>query len=219
MDLIYHVTSCDAGHKVSSILRSQLQFSRSEIRKLKRLAGVRVNCQTVWLNHLVGEGDVIMVSLKDEGEQPVLPQDMPLKIQFEDEHLLLVDKPAGMLVHPLAPLHLQGTLANGVIHHFRQQGLNAKFRAASRLDKDTTGLILIAKSSYVCQQLADQMKTGLCRRKYLAVVHNPLKIHSGVISQPIGRPYKDSLIFGVTATGKDAVTAFSLVEQIGRAHV
>ena len=213
MDITYRVTGDDAHRKVSQILCGRLQFSRGEIRRLKRNAGVSVNALTVRLNHLVREGDLIQINLQGQCNQAVIPQDIPLSIAYEDQHLLVVDKPAGMLVHPLS-YHLLGTLANGVIYHFLKQGLNTSFRAVNRLDKDTSGLLLIAKSSYVCQQLAGQIASGLCQRKYLAVVHNHLTVGTGVIDLPIGRPYEDSLIFGVTEGGKPAVTHFNLLEQL-----
>lgn len=213
MDITYRVTGDNAHRKVSQILSGHLKFSRGEIRRLKRNAGVSVNGLAVMLNHLVLEGDLIKVNLQGRCNQSVIPQDIPLSIIYEDQHLLVVDKPAGMLVHPLS-YHLSGTLANGVIYHFQKRGLNTSFRAVSRLDKDTSGVILIAKSSYVCQQLAGQITSCLCQREYVAVVHNHLTVGMGVINLPIGRPDKGSLIFGVTQGGKPAVTHFRLLEQL-----
>jgi 23S rRNA pseudouridine1911/1915/1917 synthase len=117
-----------------------------------------------------------------------------------------------MLVHPLS-YHVLNTLANGVIYHWRLQGHNSKFRSVSRLDKDTSGVILIAKSSYICHQLSGQMKNGMCRREYLAVAHNRITMDSGIIDFPIGRPDDGSLIFGVTAQGKEAVTHFTVIQR------
>jgi 23S rRNA pseudouridine1911/1915/1917 synthase len=170
-----------------------------------------VNDQTVRLNSLVKEGDLIRVNFQDD-DQPVIPQDIPLYILFEDEHVLVVNKPSNMLVHPLS-YHVLNTLANGVIYHWQLQGHNSKFRAVSRLDKDTSGVILIAKSSYICHQLAGQMKNGMCRREYLAVAHNRITMDSGIIDFPIGRPDDGSLIFGVTAQGKEAVTHFTVIQR------
>jgi len=152
-----------------------------------------VNDQTVRLNSLVKEGDLIRVNFPEEDDQPVIPQDIPLNILFEDEHILAVNKPYNMLAHPLS-YHVLNTLANGVIYHWQLQGHNIKFRSVSRLDKDTSGVILIAKSSYICHQLTGQMKNGECRREYLAVVHNRITMDSGLIDFPIGRPNADSLM-------------------------
>ncbi|AGL03449.1 RluA family pseudouridine synthase [Desulfoscipio gibsoniae] len=211
MYIEYRVVKDNANRKVSQILKTQLKFSRGEIRRIKRCAGLMVNDQTVRLNTLVKEGDLIRVNFQDE-EQPVIPQDIPLDILFEDEHILVVNKPCNMLVHPLSH-HVLNTLANGVIYHWQLQGHNSKFRAVSRLDKDTSGAILIAKSSYICHQLAEQMQNGICRRKYLAVVHGPITANSGIIDLPIGRPYEDSLIFGVTPRGKEAITHFTVMQR------
>lgn len=211
MHIEYRVTNDNDNQKVSQILKNYLKFSRGEIRRLKRCAGLRVNDQTVRLNSLVKAGDLIRVNFQDD-DQPVIPQEMALNILFEDEHILVVNKPFNMLVHPLS-YHVLNTLANGVIYHWQQQGHNSKFRAVSRLDKDTSGVILIAKSSYICHQLYEQMKNGSCRREYLAVVHDRITMDSGIIDSPIGRPYDDSLIFGVTSQGKAAITHYTVIQR------
>jgi 23S rRNA pseudouridine1911/1915/1917 synthase len=217
MHIEYKVTDDHNNVKVSTILRSQLKFSRGAIRRLKRCAGLTVNGQAVRLNALVQTGDLIRVNFVDDS-QPVEPQEMPLDILFEDEHLLAVNKPSNMLVHPLS-YHLLDTLANGVIYHWLQQGHSSKFRAASRLDKDTSGVMLIAKNSYSCHQLAGQMKNGLCRRDYLAVVHDRIPADAGTIDLPIGRPDASSLIFGVTAQGKAAVTHYTVLQRFAGASL
>lgn len=208
----YRVTNDNDNQKVSQILRNHLKLSRGEMRRIKRCAGLMVNDQTVRLNSLVKEGDLIRVNLQDDDDQPVIPQDIPLDIVFEDEHILVVNKPSNMLVHPLS-YHVLNTLANGVIYHWQLQGHNNKFRSVSRLDKDTSGLILIAKSSYICHQLSGQMKNSICRREYLAVVHNRITMDSGIIDFPIGRPDANSLVFGVTPQGKEAVTHFTVIQR------
>lgn len=208
----YRVTNDNNNQKVSQILRNHLKLSRGEMRRIKRCAGLMVNDQTVRLNALVKEGDLIRVNLQDDDGQPVIPQDMPLDIIFEDEHILVVNKPPNMLVHPLS-YHVLNTLANGVIYHWQLKGHNSKFRAVSRLDKDTSGVILIAKSSYICHQLSGQMKNSMCRREYLAVAHNRITMDSGIINFPIGRPNDNSLIFGVTAQGKEAITHFTVIQR------
>lgn len=212
MHIEYRVTKDNNNQKVSQILKNHLKFSRGEIRRVKRCAGLTVNGQTVRLNTLAKEGDLIRVHFQDDFEQPVIPQDIPLDILFEDEHILAVNKPFNMLVHPLS-YHTLNTLANGVIHHWQLQGHNSKFRAVSRLDKDTSGVILIAKSSYICHQLSQQMQNGRCRKEYLAVVHNQIVMDSGIIDLPIGRPYEDSLIFGITPRGKEAITHFTVLQR------
>lgn len=217
MHIEYRATNDHDNQKVSTILRSQLKFSRGAIRRLKRCAGLTVNDQAVRLNALVQAGDLIRVDFQDD-EQPVIPQDMPLDILYEDEHVLAVDKPSNLLVHPLS-YHLLDTLANGVIYHWQRQGLSSKFRAVSRLDKDTSGVMLIAKNSYSCHQLAVQMKNGLCRREYLAVVQGRIAVDSGSIDLPIGRPIDGSLIFGVTAQGKEAVTHFTVMQRFAGASL
>ncbi|SFH15924.1 23S rRNA pseudouridine1911/1915/1917 synthase [Desulfotomaculum arcticum] len=212
MHIEYKVTNDNNNQKVSQILKNHLKFSRGEIRRIKRCAGLMVNDQAVRLNSLVKEGDLIRVNFQDDNDQPVIPQDIPLNILFEDEHILVVNKPFNMLVHPLS-YHVLNTLANGVIYHWQLQGHNSKFRSVNRLDKDTSGVILIAKSSYICHQLSEQMKKGICRREYLAVVHNRITMNSGILDFPIGWPNNDSLVFGVTSQGKEAITHFTVIQR------
>lgn len=208
----YRATINDDNLKVSQILRKHLKFSRSEIRRIKRCSGLMVNGQSARLDWMVIVGDLISINIQDNDDQPVIPQDMTLDILFEDEHLLAVSKPSNMLVHPLS-YHDRNTLANGVVYHWQAQGHKSKFRSVSRLDKDTSGVILIAKSSYVCHQLIEQMKTGKYRREYLAVVHNRLNMDSGIVNLPIGRPNDKSLVFAVTADGKEAITHYSVIQH------
>ncbi len=134
MHIEYRVTSDHDNRKVSQILRSQLKVSRTGIRKIKRSTGLTVNDRTVRLDSLVREGDLIRVDIHNE-DQPVIPQDISLNILFEDEHILAVNKPSDMLVHPVSH-HVLDTLANAVIYHWQLQGHNIKFRSVSRLDKD-----------------------------------------------------------------------------------
>lgn len=210
MHIEYRVT--DDNKKVGQILKKHLKFSRGEMRRIKCRAGLMVNDRAARLDSPVKAGDLIRVSFPDDDEQPIIPQDMPIDILFEDEHLLAVNKPSDMLVHPLS-YHLLNTLANGIIYHCQRQGQSIKFRSLGRLDKDTSGAILIAKNSYVCHQLTEQMKKGICRREYLAVVHGRIVVDSGVIDAPIGRLRDGSLIFGVTPHGKDAITHFVVIER------
>lgn len=212
MRIEYRATINDGNLKVSHILRNHLKFSRGEIRRIKRCSGLTVNGQPARLDRVVNVGDLIIINIQDDDGQPVMPQDMPLDILFEDDHLLAVNKPSNMLVHPLW-YHDLNTLANGVVYHWQAQGLNCKFRSVSRLDKDTSGVILLAKSSYVCHQLIEQMKVGKYRREYLAVVHNRLNMDSGIVNLPIGKPNDKSLVFAVTAGGKEAITHYSVIEH------
>ena len=212
MHLDYTVTLADSTRTIYQILRTRLNFSRGALRRIKRVAGVMVNGQNVWLNTLAQTGDVIMVNFPEDIEQPVVPQAMILDILFEDEHLLVVNKPSNMLVHPLS-YHRSDTLANGVVDHWLKQGKNYKFRTVSRLDKDTSGVLVIAKSSYVCHQLAQQLETKVYNREYLAIVHNPLAVLKGKIDLPIGRPVQGSLVFSVTLQGKQSLTFFEVVQS------
>ena len=212
MHIEYTVTDDYDNVKVSTILRSQLKFSRGAIRRLKRCAGLTVNEVTVRLNALVQTGDLIRVNFADD-DQTVVPQEMPLDILFEDEHLLAVNKPSNMLVHPLS-YHLLDTLANGVIYHWQQQGHSSKFRAASRLDKDTSGLLVVAKDDETHRSLVRQFAGRAVEKEYLALVLGIPARPEGEIDAPIGRDPVHRQKMSVRAPrGREARTSWRIEER------
>ncbi|MBN6188352.1 RluA family pseudouridine synthase [Aneurinibacillus sp. BA2021] len=189
----------ETERNVRSFLREVHGISRSLLVELKHVKGIRLNGQVTYLDHPLQPGDCIELHLPEEESEHIIPEPIPFSLAFEDEDVLVVDKAAGLCVHPTM-LHPSGTLANGVVHHWNQQGISRKFRPVNRLDKDTSGLVLIAKSQYAHQQLAAMQQENRIERYYEAVVHGHIEEENGTIDAPIRRK-SDSLMERVAGDG------------------
>jgi 23S rRNA pseudouridine1911/1915/1917 synthase len=210
--MTYSVSSEDAGLTIKTFLRGKKGFSRSLLVKLKQQKSVFLNGQFTYLDHPLKQGDIIhMVFLPEESEH-VVPEEMELDIVFEDEDLMVMNKPSGICVHPTL-LHPAGTLANGVVHHWLKQGFTRKFRPVNRLDKDTTGLLIVAKSQWSHQQLAlAQRKQGI-KRTYEAVVHGRVEKDEGTIDAPIARNSVSLMEREVREDGQRAITHYRVLQR------
>ena len=209
----YRVKTREEGFKVEKILRQGLGFSRSMVRKLKITNGVLVNDQASYLNRPVQEGDLLSIGLHTGEVTPVLPQPIPLDIVYEDEHLLAVNKPHHMLVHPLKKEPVN-TLANAVLHHYLQKGIEPVYRPVTRLDRDTSGLVVIAKHAHAGHLLTTQLGAGKLGREYLAVVHGLLANTRGTIDQPLARCPLSYVRQAVQPGGKRAVTHYQVEKYL-----
>ncbi|EGL83582.1 pseudouridine synthase, RluA family [Caldalkalibacillus thermarum TA2.A1] len=199
--------------RLAAFLREQHHFSRRLLNKLKREGTVQVNGQTAFFHTQLKTGDKVAVCFPVEKPNPELkPQPMVLDIIHEDQDVLVVNKPAGLTVHPTMT-EQEGTLANGVIHHWQKRGTCASFHPVSRLDKHTSGLILIAKHSFVHQQLdVSRQHHGLTRR-YYAWVHGVVEKDNGEIVAPIGLEEGSIIKRRVRADGQPARTRFRVIRR------
>jgi 23S rRNA pseudouridine1911/1915/1917 synthase len=193
---------------LSEFLRRQ-GVSLTLRRKLRHAqAAVRVNGRPAEWPTIVGPGDKVEVDWPATTD--IEPQPLPLAICYEDDQLIVVDKPAGLLVHPTSgPPEV--TLANAIVHHLRRQGSPAGFHPVHRLDRNTSGLILIAKNPFIHHQLSGQE----LHRHYLAVVTGTLAPPAGIIEAPIGRRPDSIILRMVRADGQPAVTAYEAVAAAG----
>ena len=195
--------------KLSSFLRGEMKMSSSLMNKLKWGDGIRVNGEPRRTNYPVMPGDVITVRLDEEA--PDYPaEEGDLTVLYEDDHLLAVDKPAGMLIHP-SRAKFDGTLANLVFGYYKKTGQNSAFHPMTRLDRDTFGIVLLAKNAHVhtLLQQCDVKKT------YHAWVFGGPEADSGVIDAPIARRELPSLLRYVSETGKPSVTEYRVLERSG----
>jgi len=199
------------GWTVERVLRQELGMSRSLLRSAKKLGAIFINGQPVNSNERVKAGEVLEVCLVKEASS-VIPQQMELAILYEDSDFLAVNKPPGMLVHPLTT-EVTGTLANGVLYHWLQQGSADRFRPVHRLDRDTSGLVLVAKNAYMHHQLARQISAGRLSRRYLAVVEGHLQEEKGTIRAPIGLAEGSIIKRAVRTDGKPAVSHYRVLRQ------
>lgn len=207
----------EAGPRLDKALADLTELSRSQAGEQIKAGLVLVNGQAQKAKYAVKAGDVVTYELPQEEILDCPPQDLPLDIIYEDADVAVVNKPQGMVVHPSAG-HPSGTLVNALLFHIKDlSAINGVIRPGivHRIDKDTSGLLMIAKNDQAHQFLADELKEKKSLRQYLAIVHGSLPNDRGVIEAPIGRSDKDRKKQAVTAKGKPAVTHFQVVERFG----
>ncbi|RFU63350.1 RluA family pseudouridine synthase [Peribacillus glennii] len=192
------------------------EWSRSFVQQLIRDGRVLVNGAAIKTNYKCNEGDQIEVELPELEELDIMPEEMDLQIYYEDGDVLVVNKPRGMVVHP-APGHTTGTLVNGLMAHCKDlSGINGVMRPGivHRIDKDTSGLLMVAKNDMAHESLVQQLVDKTVTRKYKAIVHGVIPHDHGTIDAPIGRDKKDRQSMTVTdENSRHAVTHFRVLEK------
>lgn len=217
--LEYLVPGEKAGIRLD-ILIGQLEneLTRSRVQKLIAGQAVEVNGQQCKANYKVREGDFIFVEYPEPEQLEVMAEDIPLDIVYEDADLLVVNKPQGMVVHPAAG-NYSGTLVNALLEHCHDlSGINGVIRPGivHRIDKDTSGLLMVAKNDKAHLDLAHQIKEHTAARRYIALVYGNIAEPGGVVDAPIGRDPKDRKKMAViTRNSKPAVTRYQILERFG----
>ncbi len=215
-DLQYQVESKDTGLRLDVYLAQNLSdLSRSYIKKLLEKQMVMVNGEQKKPSYHVVAGDQIMMELPELQSMEVEPSNIPLHIIYEDEDLLVVDKEKGMVVHP-AKGNLHDTLVNALLYHVENlSGINGILRPGivHRIDKDTTGILVVAKNDRAHQCLSAQLKDHSMEREYYALVHGNVKNDTGTINGPLGRSKKDRLKMAIVEDGKRAVTHYQVIRR------
>ena len=208
------------GERLDKFLTDQLpNLSRSHLQKLIKSGNITVNQENVKPNYKLSRGNQVFVEIPDPEELDIIPEDIPLDILYEDQDLLVVNKPKGMVVHP-APGHYSGTLVNAIMFHCKDHlsGINGVLRPGivHRIDMNTTGSLLICKNDKAHHFLAEQLKEHSITRKYHAIVHGNLKEDEGTICAPIGRHPVDRKKMSTKAqNGRHAVTHYKVLERFG----
>lgn len=204
-----------SGERIDKYLASMLQdSSRSFIQNLINKDLVRVNSKKVKSNYKLKASDEVEISIPEPEKLQVVPQDIPIKILYEDSDVVVVDKPQGMVVHPAAG-NKDETLVNALLFHCHDlSGINGVMRPGivHRIDKDTSGVLVIAKNDKSHNILAEQFKNHTMNREYLALVEGRLKNEMGTIDANLGRNPKDRLKYAVVKDGKRAVTHYKVME-------
>lgn len=206
-----------AGQRLDKAVAELTDLSRSLANEQIKDGQILVNGQAKKAKYAVKEGDVITYELPEPEVVEYVPEDILLEIVYQDEDVAVVNKPQGMVVHPSAG-HTSGTLVNALMYHIKDlSGINGVLRPGivHRIDKDTSGLLMIAKNDQAHVALADELKDKKSLRKYWAIVHGNLPNDRGVIEAPIGRSEKDRKKQAVTAKGKPALTRFQVLERFG----
>lgn len=217
-EVVFEVSPEMEGERIDKCISSYLSaVSRNYIQKLIKNDGVFVNDKAVKANYKVKLEDRIRFEIPKSEEPDIPAQDIPLDILYEDKDLLIVNKPKNMVVHP-APGHYEGTLVNAVLYHCRGDlsGINGVLRPGivHRIDKDTTGSLIVCKNDRTHNAIAQLLKTHDITRKYRAIVFGSIKEDEGTISAPIGRHSTDRKKMAVNErTGKHAVTHYRVLER------
>ena len=213
------ITPENENIRLDQFLSSELQdFSRTHIQKLIKMGFVLVNGTIRKPGFRLFGGENIKVELPDENPAPEIlkPENIPLKIVFEDDVIVVLDKPAGLVVHPGAGIK-EGTLVNGLVYYFKSLSNisgSPKPGIVHRLDKDTSGLILVAKTNSAHLHLANQFETRSVVKKYMGITWGEWKPISGKIEEPITRKRSDRTSFTVSTSGRSARTDYEVVEAM-----
>ncbi|WP_298193409.1 RluA family pseudouridine synthase [uncultured Streptococcus sp.] len=207
----------ESGIRLDKALADLTELSRSQANEAIKNGNILVNGKAVKAKYSVKEGDLVTYDLPEPEVLEYEAEDIPLDIVYEDDDVAVVNKPQGMVVHPSVG-HTSGTLVNALMYHIHDlSSINGVVRPGivHRIDKDTSGLLMIAKNDRAHQALAEELKDKKSLRKYLAIVHGNISNDRGVIEAPIGRSEKDRKKQTVTAKGKPAVTHFKVLERFG----
>ncbi|WP_042349001.1 RluA family pseudouridine synthase [Bacillus massiliigorillae] len=217
MDKVLYIVSEDnKGDRLDKFISLvHDQFSRTQAQLLIKEGNVLVNKQTVKTNYKCHINDEVEITIPEPVELDIKAEEMNLDIYYEDEDVLVVNKPKGMVVHP-APGHTTGTLVNGLMAHCKDlSGINGVMRPGivHRIDKDTSGLLMVAKNDMAHESLVQQLVDKTVTRKYRALVHGVIQHDHGTIDAPIGRDKKDRQSQTVVSDGKSAVTHFTVIDK------
>ncbi|WP_225047222.1 RluA family pseudouridine synthase [Lacticaseibacillus kribbianus] len=207
----------EAGRIDKVLAEHEPDLSRSQAAKWLADGAVLVNGATVPAKYKVQPGDRIAITPPTPVPLEAVAQPMPLDIVYEDDQLLVVNKPQGLVVHP-APGHPDQTLVNGLLAHADFSAINDVIRPGivHRIDKDTSGLLMVAKTPQALASLSAQLKAKTTIREYWAIVHGTFREATGTIDAPLGRDPKDRKKQAVVVGGRHAVTHFTVLEQFNR---
>ncbi len=220
-EIVMEITPEMEGERIDKCISNYLEsLSRSYIQKIIKDGKAYVNDAVVKANYKVKVDDKVQFEIPDCEEPDIPPQDIPLDILYEDKDILIVNKPKDMVVHP-APGHYEGTLVNAIMFHCKDElsGINGVLRPGivHRIDKDTTGSIIICKNDEAHRKIAQQLKEHSITRKYRAIVYGRIMEEEGTVNAPIGRHPTDRKKMAINETnGKPAVTHYKVLERFDK---
>lgn len=204
------------GFRIDKFLSENTEFTRSRIQSLIADGNVTLKGNAIKQSYRISDGDVISILVPENETPDILPQNIPIDIIYEDEDVILVNKPKGMVVHPSAG-HYSDTLVNALLYHCRDNlsGINGQLRPGivHRIDKDTTGVIVACKNDRAHIALSKQLKEHSITRFYFAICHNAFKDAKGMVDAPIGRHPSERKKMAIVPSGKNAVTHFEVLEN------
>lgn len=209
----------DIGKRADVFLASKLNLSRANIQKMMDADRITIGPKTVKANHKVKDGELFVIRYQEAIPLEVIAENIPLDILYEDQDVVVINKARGMVVHPAAG-NYTGTLVNALLYHCKNlSGINGVIRPGivHRLDKDTSGVMIVAKNDVAHTSLSEQIQSKSAKRTYLVVVRGNVKQDSGRIETLIGRDIKDRKKMAVVSkNGREAVTEYEVLERFGR---
>ncbi|SDJ60892.1 RluA family pseudouridine synthase [Alkalibacterium thalassium] len=212
----YTFTIKNESGRLDKFLADQLpDHSRSQIQGWIKDEQVTVNSEPSKANYKLQQDDVIALSIPEPVEIDAQPEDIAIDIVYEDKDVVVINKPQGMVVHPSLG-HEGGTLVNALLYHIKDlSGINGKIRPGivHRIDKDTSGLLMVAKNDVAHEKLAEQLQEKTAGREYIGLVHGVIQNDRGTIDAPIGRDPKNRKKYKVVENGKPSVTHFEVIER------
>lgn len=216
----FHIDKDDEGERIDIFIFDQFDdFSRNFIQNLIKNDNVFVNEKLVKKNYRVQENDVVIINIPDSEILDVKPEDIPLNIVYEDDDLIVINKEQGMVVHP-APGNYNGTLVNALMFYSdRLSSINGIIRPGivHRIDKDTSGLLVVAKNDFSHNYLSNLLRTHDIKRTYIAIVHGYVN-GEGTVNEPLARHPKDRFKMAVVAGGREAITHYKPIKYYGNAY-
>lgn len=213
MILKYKVDETTHGKQVKWVLKNKLNISERLLKRLKYDNKILVNESPVFTNYIVSKDDTITANVNfEEDSEGIIPENIALDIIYEDDYLIAINKMPNTVVHPTSN-HLTGTIANGLVKHFNDNGISLKVRPVSRLDRDTSGVIVFAKNQFVQEQLIQSMQRNEYKKLYLGVVWGNIKDETGTINMPIDRAPGSIMLRQVSPTGVIAITHYKVLKR------
>lgn len=202
------------GIVIREFLKEELELSSRLIRRAAIEKRIFVNKEVVRMRKVLHTGDIVEVKLERVESQDIIPEKMDLNIVYEDDDILVLNKPPYTVVHPTRG-YPTGTLANGILYYFNETNQNCIVRLVSRLDMDTSGLIIIAKNQYAHMALSKEMQLNHLEKRYLAVVHGHLEKEEGTIDLPIFKPENEESIFKriIDERGQRSITHYKVIKK------
>lgn len=209
---VFEVDEEHDGKKLGEYLQGKLMLSRNGLIKVKKSGSLKVNGSAAHTDKVLKAGDRIEFEFKDQNSENILPEYMELDILYEDDYMIVINKEAGIPTHP-SRNHYMGTLANGLMYHLMEEGRNITIRPVNRLDRNTSGLVLFAKSSHVQHLLSLKSGKANTEKEYLAIAQGNVETDSGTIDAPIAREKPESIKRVVREDGDRAVTNYRVIDR------
>jgi 23S rRNA pseudouridine1911/1915/1917 synthase len=216
--LTFKIGPDDVGVRLDAFLASQIEgWSRARLQRLIEAEDVLVNGKPARASHKLREHDKLEVELTPPATTSFTPEAIPIEIVHEDDTLVVVNKPAGLVIHPAAGIH-SGTLANALAYHFQQLPNASSVRPGivHRLDRDTSGLLVVAKTESALEDLSDQFRARTVYKSYVALVHGRMQSDSGRIEQPLARDPSNRTRMAVVRGGRSALSIYRVTRRFNR---